>query len=180
MYSRFVPPLVYQPYRLHQQNSSANRSHSVPPGYRLPTVSTRLHCLTPCFNLSQVFIPQTPQRLPCKSSRDTVLLSSLPTLDQPTSMPPFQDSSKCGRRLARLRRTSGTSKIAEPVCSPATFARKVSAPPPSSFVSITGRKPAHSHTSRARTVGPTRTRNRFTAAYKDDEPDSADDLTSMP
>jgi nucleoporin NUP1 len=72
------------------------------------------------------------------------------------------------------------SKITEPVRSPATFARKVSAPPPSSFVSVTGRKPAHGRTSRARTVGPTRTRNRFTAAYEDDEPDGADDLTTMP
>jgi nucleoporin NUP1 len=79
-----------------------------------------------------------------------------------------------------LERPKRTSKIAEPVRSPATFARKVSAPPPSSFVSMTGRKPAHGRTSRARTVGPTRTRNRFTAAYEDDEPDGADDLTTMP
>lgn len=78
-----------------------------------------------------------------------------------------------------LERPKRTSKIAEPVRSPATFARKVSAPP-SSFVSMTGRKLAHSRTSRARTVGPTRTRNRFTAAYEDDEPDGADDLTTMP
>jgi nucleoporin NUP1 len=79
-----------------------------------------------------------------------------------------------------LERPKRTSKIPEPVRSPATFARKVSAPPPSSFVSMTGRKPAHGRTSRARTVGPTRTRNRFTAAYEDDEPDGADDLTTMP
>jgi nucleoporin NUP1 len=79
-----------------------------------------------------------------------------------------------------LERPKRTSKIAEPVRSPATFARKVSAPPPSSFVSMTGRKPAHGRTGRARTVGPTRTRNRFTAAYEDDEPDGADDLTTMP
>ena len=72
-----------------------------------------------------------------------------------------------------------TSKIAEPVRSPATFARKVSAPPPS-FVSLNSRKPAHFRTSRARTVGPTRTRNRFTAAYEDDELDGADDLAAMP
>ncbi|KAI0295504.1 hypothetical protein BC826DRAFT_280143 [Russula brevipes] len=75
-----------------------------------------------------------------------------------------------------------TSKIAEPVRSPATFARKVSAPPPSSVPSfgVTGRKAAHLRTSRARTVGPTRTRNRFTAAYEDDELDGADDLATMP
>jgi nucleoporin NUP1 len=73
-----------------------------------------------------------------------------------------------------------TSKIAEPVRTPATFARKVSAPPPSSFVPLTGRKPAHFRTSRARTVGPTRTRNRFTAAYEDDELDGADDLAALP
>lgn len=79
-----------------------------------------------------------------------------------------------------LERPKRTSRIAEPVRSPATFARKVSAPPPSSFVSMTGRKPAHGRTSRARTVGPTRTRNRFTAAYEDDEPDGADDLSTMP
>jgi nucleoporin NUP1 len=79
-----------------------------------------------------------------------------------------------------LERPKRTSKIAEPVRSPATFARKVSAPPPSSFVPMTGRKPAHGRTGRARTVGPTRTRNRFTAAYEDDEPDGADDLTTMP
>lgn len=72
-----------------------------------------------------------------------------------------------------------TSKIAEPVRSPATFARKVSAPPPS-FVSLACRKPAHSRTSRARTVGPARTRNRFTAADEDDEQDGADDLAAMP
>ncbi len=82
-----------------------------------------------------------------------------------------------GRELERPKRTS---KIAEPVRSPATFARKVSAPPPSSFVPLSGRTPAHVRTSRARTVGPTRTRNRFTAAYEDDEPDGADDLTAMP
>lgn len=79
-----------------------------------------------------------------------------------------------------LEHPKRTSKIAEPVRSPATFARKVSAPPPSSFVSMTGRKPVHGRTSRARTVGPTRTRNRFTAAYEDDEQDGADDLTTMP
>lgn len=72
-----------------------------------------------------------------------------------------------------------TSKIAEPVRSPATFARKVSAPPPS-FVSQAGRKPAQLRTGRARTVGPTRTRNRFTAAYEDDEVDGADDSAAMP
>lgn len=79
-----------------------------------------------------------------------------------------------------LERPKRTSKITEPVRSPATFARKVSAPPPSSFVSMTGRKPAHGRTSRARTVGPTRTRNRFTAAYEDDEQDGVDDMTTMP
>lgn len=79
-----------------------------------------------------------------------------------------------------LERPKRTSKIAEPVRSPASFARKVSAPPPSSFVSMTGRKPAHGRSSRARTVGPTRTRNRFTAAYEDDDLDGADDLTTMP
>jgi nucleoporin NUP1 len=75
-----------------------------------------------------------------------------------------------------------TSKIAEPVRSPATFARKVSAPPPSSVPSfgVTGRKAAHLRPSRARTVGPTRTRNRFTAAYEEDELDGADDLATMP
>ena len=73
-----------------------------------------------------------------------------------------------------------TSKIAEPVRTPATFARKVSAPPPSSLVPSTGRKPPQFRTSRARTVGPTRTRNRFTAAYEDDEPDGGDDLAAVP
>jgi nucleoporin NUP1 len=79
-----------------------------------------------------------------------------------------------------------TSKIAEPVRSPATFARKVSASPspstiPSSGV-VGGRKPASfraKHT-QARTVGPTRTRNRFTAAYEDDEPDGVDDVITVP
>lgn len=79
-----------------------------------------------------------------------------------------------------LERPKRTSKIAEPVRSPATFARKVSAPPSSSFVSTAGRKPPQGRASRARTVGPTRTRNRFTAAYEDDEQDGADDLTTMP
>jgi nucleoporin NUP1 len=76
-----------------------------------------------------------------------------------------------------------TSKITEPVRSPATFARKVSAPPPISSVpsfGLTGRKPANFRPNRARTVGPTRTRNRFTAAYEDDEPDGADDLAVVP
>jgi nucleoporin NUP1 len=73
-----------------------------------------------------------------------------------------------------------TSKIAEPVRTPATFARKVSAPPPSSLVPLTGRKPPQFRTSRARTVGPTRTRNRFTAAYEDDELDGGDDLAAVP
>jgi len=82
-----------------------------------------------------------------------------------------------GRELERPKRTS---KIAKPVRSPATFARKVFALPPSSFVPLSGRTPAHVHTSRACTVGPTRTRNRFTAIYEDDEPDGADDLTAMP
>jgi nucleoporin NUP1 len=72
------------------------------------------------------------------------------------------------------------SKIAEPIRTPASFARKVSAPPPSSFVPLTSRNPSHLRTSRARTVGPTRTRNRFTAAYDDDEVDGADDLAAMP
>jgi nucleoporin NUP1 len=78
-----------------------------------------------------------------------------------------------------------TSKIAEPVRSPAIFARKVSAPPPLSTIPSFGvvgdRKPASSrarHT-QARTVGPTRTRNRFTAAYEDDEPDGVDDVTAV-
>jgi hypothetical protein len=71
-----------------------------------------------------------------------------------------------------------TSKIAKPARSPATFARKVSTSPPSSFVSPTGRKTAH--TSRACTVGPTHTRNRFTAAYEDDELDGTGDLAAMP
>ncbi len=79
-----------------------------------------------------------------------------------------------------LERPKRTSKIAEPVRSPATFARKVSAPPPSSFGPMTNRKPSHGRTSRARTVGPTRTRNRFTAAYEDDDLDGGDDLTTMP
>jgi nucleoporin NUP1 len=79
-----------------------------------------------------------------------------------------------------LERPKHTSKIAEPIRSPATFARKVSAPPPPSFVPMTGRKPAHGRTSRARTVGPTRTRNRFTAAYEDEEQEGADDLTTLP
>ena len=79
-----------------------------------------------------------------------------------------------------LERPKRPSKIAEPVRSPATFARKVSAPPPSSFGSMAGRKPTHGRTSRARTVGPTRTRNRFTAAYEDDDAEGADDLTTMP
>ena len=73
-----------------------------------------------------------------------------------------------------------TSKIAEPVRTPATFARKVSAPPPSSLVPLTGRKPPQFRSSRARTVGPTRTRNRFTAAYEDDELDGGDDLAAVP
>jgi nucleoporin NUP1 len=79
--------------------------------------------------------------------------------------------------------TKRTSKITEPVRSPATFARKVSAPPPVSSVpsfGLTGRKAPHLRPTRARTVGPTRTRNRFTAAYEDDEPDGADDLAAMP
>jgi hypothetical protein len=76
-----------------------------------------------------------------------------------------------------------TSKITEPVRTPATFARKVSAPPPPSSVpafSLTARKPAHFRSNRTRTVGPTRTRNRFTAAYEDDEPDGADESTFIP
>jgi len=74
-----------------------------------------------------------------------------------------------------------TSKISEPVRTPATFARKVSAPPPSSTpYGLTGRNPAHFRAGRARTVGPTRTRNRFTAAYEDDELDGGDDLTTIP
>jgi nucleoporin NUP1 len=79
-----------------------------------------------------------------------------------------------------------TSKIAEPVRTPATFARKVSAPPPPSTIPSFGvvgvRKPASfraKHT-QGRSVGPTRTRNRFTAAYEDDEPDCVDDVTTMP
>ena len=76
-----------------------------------------------------------------------------------------------------------TSKITEPVRTPATFARKVSAPPPPSSVpsfGLTSRKPAHFRASRTSTVGPTRTRNRFTAAYEDDELDGAEDLAAMP
>jgi len=79
--------------------------------------------------------------------------------------------------------TKHTSKIAEPVRSPATFARKVSAPPPPSSIptfGLIGRKSAHLRPNRARTVGPTRTRNRFTAAYEDDEQDGADDLAVIP
>jgi nucleoporin NUP1 len=70
-----------------------------------------------------------------------------------------------------------TSKIAEPVRAPATFARKVSAPPTSvpSFGMAGGRKPTSLRASRSRTVGPTRNRNRFSAAYEDDEPDDVDD-----
>jgi nucleoporin NUP1 len=79
-----------------------------------------------------------------------------------------------------------TSKIAEPVRSPATFARKVSAPPPPtailSFGVVGGRNPPSFRTrhTQARTVGPTRTRNRFTAAYDDDEPDGIDDVSAVP
>ena len=79
-----------------------------------------------------------------------------------------------------------TSKIAEPVRAPATFARKVSAPPTSvpSFGMAGGRKPTSLRASRphanTRTVGPTRTRNRFSAAFEDDEPDDVDDLTILP
>jgi len=79
-----------------------------------------------------------------------------------------------------------TSKIAEPVRAPATFARKVSAPPTSvpSFGMAGGRKPTSLRASRTqakpRTVGPTRTRNRFSAAYEDDEPDDVDDLVAVP
>ena len=79
-----------------------------------------------------------------------------------------------------------TSKIAEPVRAPATFARKVSAPPTSvpSFGTAGGRKPTSFRASRThakiRTVGPTRTRNRFSAAYEDDEPDDVDDLAALP
>src|SRR6267142_63435 len=79
--------------------------------------------------------------------------------------------------------TKRTSKITEPVRSPATFARKVSAPPPVSSVpsfGLTGRKPPHLRPNRARTVGPTRTRNRFPAASGEDEPDGVDDLVAMP
>lgn len=79
--------------------------------------------------------------------------------------------------------TKHTSKIAEPIRSPATFARKVSAPPPPSSIpsfGLAGRKSAHPRPNRARTVGPTRNRNRFTAAYEDDEADGADDLAAMP
>lgn len=78
-----------------------------------------------------------------------------------------------------------TSKIAEPVRAPATFARKVSAPPTSvpSFGTAGGRKPTTLRASRThaktRTVGPTR-RNRFSAAYEDDEPDDVDDLAAVP
>ncbi|KAI9446630.1 hypothetical protein H4582DRAFT_2069931 [Lactarius indigo] len=74
-----------------------------------------------------------------------------------------------------------TSKITEPVRAPATFARKVSAPPTSvpSFGMAGGRKPTSLRAGRTqvktRTVGPTRTRNRFSAAYEDDEPEDVDD-----
>ena len=74
-----------------------------------------------------------------------------------------------------------TSKIAEPVRAPASFARKVSAPPTSvpSVGMAGGRKPTSLRASRthakSRTVGPTRNRNRFSAAYEDDEPDDVDD-----
>src|SRR5258708_1572975 len=73
-----------------------------------------------------------------------------------------------------------TSKIAKPIHSPATFVCKVFALPPSSFVPLSSRTPAHIHTSHACTVGPTCMRNRFTAIYEDDELDGADDLTAMP
>ncbi|KAH9060041.1 hypothetical protein EDB87DRAFT_1684038 [Lactarius vividus] len=78
-----------------------------------------------------------------------------------------------------------TSKITEPIRAPATFARKVSAPPTSvpSFGMTGGRKPtsrASRTQAKARTVGPTRTRNRFSAAYEDDEPEDVDDLACVP
>ena len=78
-----------------------------------------------------------------------------------------------------------TSKITEPVRAPATFARKVSAPPASvpSFGVAGGRKPTSLRATRThantRTVGPTRNRNRFSAAYEDDEPDDVDDLAAV-
>ena len=74
-----------------------------------------------------------------------------------------------------------TSKIAEPVRAPASFSRKVSAPPTSvpPVGMAGGRKPTSLRASRthakSRTVGPTRNRNRFSAAYEDDEPDDVDD-----
>jgi hypothetical protein len=79
-----------------------------------------------------------------------------------------------------LERPMHPSKIAEPVCSPTTFVRKVSAPLPSAFVSMTSQKPAHGRMSCAHTVGPTCTRNHFTVAYEDNELDGTDDLTTMP
>ncbi|KAH9001445.1 hypothetical protein EDB92DRAFT_2100040 [Lactarius akahatsu] len=78
-----------------------------------------------------------------------------------------------------------TSKITEPVRAPATFARKVSAPPTSvpSFGIAGGRKPTSLRASRTqantRIVGPTRTRNRFSAAFEDDEPEDVDDLAGV-
>jgi len=78
-----------------------------------------------------------------------------------------------------------TSKIAEPVRAPAAFARKVSAPPSSvpSFGMVGGRKPTALRANRihakTRTVGPTRTRNRFSAAYEDDELEDVDELAAV-
>ncbi|KAI0273841.1 hypothetical protein BC834DRAFT_966304 [Gloeopeniophorella convolvens] len=64
-----------------------------------------------------------------------------------------------------------TSKIAEPVRNPGTFARKVSAPPSSAPASRKGGSLRVGRAPHGRSVGPTRTRNRFSAAYDDDEPD---------
>jgi nucleoporin NUP1 len=249
--------LLSQPYRLHQQNPSANRSHSVlvlrpqadgkrlslfvsplcfklvsglrPTNaaeialqelerYRTPLVPTRLGSTNVDVALPGLFQARKKARALVLMKRDkrddkprlghaSKYIKSSKEKDKDTpsknkSSKPYAGEGGLKKLLARrkqevieaesvedpdtqamvddnereLERPKRTSKIAEPVRSPATFARKVSAPPPS-FVSMTGRKPAHG---RARTVGPTRTRNRFTAAFEDDEPDGADDLITMP
>jgi nucleoporin NUP1 len=261
MYSRFVLSLLSQPYRLHQQNPSANRYHSVlvlrpqaadgkrrsllshplfqsvsdfrPTNaaeialqelerYRTPLVPTHLGSANVDVTIPGLFQARKKARALVLMKRDkrddkprlghaSKYINSSKEKDKDTpsknkTNKPYAGEGGLKKLLARrkqevieaesvedadaqamvddnereLERPKRTSKIAEPVRSPAAFARKVSAPPPSSLVSMTGRKPAHGRTSRARTVGPTRTRNRFTAAYEDDEPDGAEDLTSMP
>ena len=96
--------LLSQPYRLHQQNPSTNRSHSVlvlrpqADGKRLSFC-----CLTPLFQ-SRFRSPSYKCRRDCLAGAREISysFSSLPVLDRPMSTSPFQDSSKRGRRLARL------------------------------------------------------------------------------